>query len=132
MRKLGWNLLIKNQQERNPANQMCFQQTFSVFQAQRIQYSHSTETLYVAHCLAMYWKELRSKLEAKERKILRKTLGAVKENCERRRRHKHELYTRVEKMIDTVRRRRTDFYGHATHTYAHREINKLDLYLLSE
>ena len=49
------------------------------------------EALYASECLAMNKKGLAEQLEAKERKILRKILGPVKERGEYRRRHNDEL-----------------------------------------
>lgn len=70
------------------------------------------EALYAAECLVMNKKGTLEKLETKERKILRKILGPIKENGEYRRRHNRELYTHIEKLTDVMRKRRITFYGH--------------------
>lgn len=44
--------------------------------------------------------------------MLTKVLGPVKENGECRRGHNQELYTHMEKITDTMRKRRIRFYGH--------------------
>lgn len=86
------------------------------------------EALYTVECLAMNKKGLTEKLEAKERKIL----GPVKENGEYRRRHNHELYTHVEKITDTIRKRRITFYGHMTRMNSERLTNQMIAYFLSK
>lgn len=86
------------------------------------------EALYAAECLTMNKKGLLEKLEAKERKILRKILGPTKENGEYRRRHNQELYTHIEKITVTMRKRRIMFYGHLARMNKHRLTNKIFTY----
>ena len=90
------------------------------------------KALYAAECLAMNRKGLTGKLEAKERKILRKILGPVKEDGEYRRRHNHELYSHVEKITDTIRKRRIAFYGHLTRMSPERLTNRIFAYFLNK
>uniref|UniRef100_A0A8D9BEI3 Uncharacterized protein n=1 Tax=Cacopsylla melanoneura TaxID=428564 RepID=A0A8D9BEI3_9HEMI len=52
------------------------------------------------------------KLEVKDRKMLRKILGPIKENNEFRRRHNNELYYQSEDIITSMRKRRLMFSGH--------------------
>ena len=47
-----------------------------------------------------------------ERRILRKILGPIKEGDQYRSRHNTELYKHIEKITDTIRKRRISFYGH--------------------
>ncbi|KAJ8865723.1 hypothetical protein PR048_033244 [Dryococelus australis] len=70
----------------------------------------------------------RKKLEAKQRKIFRKILGPIKENGEYKRRHNHELYTHVEKITDTIRKRRITFYGHVMRMSLARLTNRIITY----
>ena len=90
------------------------------------------EALYAAECLAMHRKGLTENLEVKERKILRKILGPVKENGEYRRRHNHELYTHVEKITDAMRKRRIAFYCHITRMNPARLTNRIFTYFLKK
>lgn len=83
-------------------------------------------------CLVMNRKGLTEELEAKERKILRKIMGPVKENGEYRRRHNHELYTHVEKITDTIQKRRITFCGHMTQMNPERLTNQIFAYFLSK
>lgn len=48
------------------------------------------------------WVRSDEKLEAKERKILRKIVGQVKENGKYRRRYTNELYLPVERITDIL------------------------------
>ena len=47
-----------------------------------------------------------------ERRILRKILGPIKAGDEYKRSHNNELYKHIEKITDTIRKRRIAFYGH--------------------
>lgn len=87
------------------------------------------EVLYASECLIMNKKGLIERLEAKERKILRKILGPVKENGEYRRRHNNELYTHIEKITTTIRKRRITFYGHVTRMHPTRLTNRIITFL---
>lgn len=87
------------------------------------------EALYAAECLAMNKKGIMEKLEVKERKILRKILGPIKDSGEFRRRHNQELYTRVEKITDVIRKRRISFYGHVTRMKPTRLTNRIFTFL---
>ena len=44
--------------------------------------------------------------------MVRKILESIKDGEQYRRRHNNELYTRVEKITDIIRKRRITFYGH--------------------
>ena len=44
-----------------------------------------------------------------ERRILRKILGPIKEGDQYRRRHNNELYKHIEKITDTIRKRKIAF-----------------------
>lgn len=68
--------------------------------------------LYAAECLQMSKKGSLRKLEQKDRKILRKILGPVKENGSYRRRHNNELFEHMEDIVTAMRKRRLMFYGH--------------------
>lgn len=70
------------------------------------------EALYASECLTLNKKMMTEELEKVERRILRKILGPVKEGNEYRRRHNNELYRHIEKITDTIRKRRISFYGH--------------------
>lgn len=61
------------------------------------------EALFSAECPTMNRNRLIEKLGAKERRILRKIFGSIKENGEYRRRYNHELCTHVENIMDPVR-----------------------------
>ncbi|KAJ8890637.1 hypothetical protein PR048_010146 [Dryococelus australis] len=74
------------------------------------------EALYAAEFLAMNKKGLMEQLEARERKILRKILGPVKEM----------------KITDTMRERRIAFYGHLTRTSSERLSNQIFTYFLNK
>lgn len=52
------------------------------------------------------------KLEAEERKVLRKDLRQIIENVEYRRLHNNELKMRLERITDTIRERKIAFCGH--------------------
>lgn len=90
------------------------------------------EALYAVECLAMNKKGLSEKLEAKERKILRRILGPIKENGEYRKRHNHELYLHMEKITDTIRKRRIMFYGHLARMEKDRLTNRIFTYFLNK
>ena len=47
-----------------------------------------------------------------ERRIFRKILGPIKEGDQYRRRHKNDLYKHIEKITDSIRKRRVTVYGH--------------------
>lgn len=68
--------------------------------------------LYASETLNMTKKGPLRKLEIKDRKMLRKILGPVRENNEFRRRHNNELFDQCEDIITTMRKRRLMFFGH--------------------
>ncbi|KAI5743680.1 hypothetical protein M8J77_021036 [Diaphorina citri] len=68
--------------------------------------------LYAAKTLLLTKKCSIRKLELKDRKILRKILGPIKENDTYRRRHNNELYDNIEDLVTVIRKRRMLFYGH--------------------
>ncbi len=70
------------------------------------------EALYAAETLAMTNQDPIEKLEIKERKILRKILGPKFHNNKLIHVKNETLYQRTEKLSDTMRKRRIDFYGH--------------------
>lgn len=61
-----------------------------------------SEGMYAVESLAMHKKGMNEKFEAKERKLLRKTLRLIKENGECRRRHSNDVYLRVKKITNTI------------------------------
>ncbi|KAJ8887737.1 hypothetical protein PR048_013955 [Dryococelus australis] len=90
--------------------------------------NHLTKDVYDKRSVSFnakprHYCSLMEQLESKERKILRKILGPVKENSEYRSRHNHELYLHVEKITDTIRKRRIAFYGHLTQMSSERLSN---------
>ncbi|KAL1447407.1 hypothetical protein WDU94_005673, partial [Cyamophila willieti] len=68
--------------------------------------------LYASETLLMTKKCSLRKLELKDRKILRKILGPIKENDSYRRRHNNELFDNIEDLVTVMRKRRMQFYGH--------------------
>ncbi|KAJ8873145.1 hypothetical protein PR048_026762 [Dryococelus australis] len=90
------------------------------------------EFLYASECLKMNKKGLIEKLEAKERNVLRKILGPIKENGEYKRRHNHEIYTHVEKITNNIRRGRITFYGHVTRMNPARLTKRITTYFLEK
>lgn len=86
------------------------------------------EALYASECLIFNRKGLTGKLEIKERKILRKILGPVKEGNDYKRRPNQELYEYCEKITDVARKRRLTFYGHVFRMHPTRLTNQLLIY----
>lgn len=70
------------------------------------------EALYAAETLAMTKKGQMEKLEVKERKILRKIMGPKFINNKQIFYKNESLYVKSERLSDTMRKRRIDFYGH--------------------
>ena len=71
------------------------------------------ETLYAAETLKLTRMGDLEKLEKVERRILRKILGPLqKSNTEYKLRPNRELYLKVEKLVDVMKRKRMQFYGH--------------------
>lgn len=71
------------------------------------------ENLYVAETLKLTRTGHLEKLEKVERRILRKILGAKQNNnAEYRLRPNRELYLKIEKLTDVMRKRRLQFFGH--------------------
>ena len=64
-----------------------------------------------------------------ERKVLRKILGPIREGEQYRIRHNNELYTHIEKITDTIRKRRISFYGHIQRMNPNKRIKILFNYL---
>ena len=54
-------------------------------------------------------------LSIAERRMLRKILGPTEKGDQYGRRHNNELYKHIEKITDTIRKRRVAFYGHLTY-----------------
>ena len=69
------------------------------------------EALHGVECLNLNMKMMMEELAIAERRILRKILGPIKEGDQYRRRHNNEL-KHIEKITDTIRKRRIAFYGH--------------------
>jgi len=87
------------------------------------------EALYAAECLALRKRHLTSKLEVRERKVLRKILGPVFSNGIRKLRPNSELYTHTEKITDTFRKRRIAFLGHVSRMPQTRLTNRIFCFL---
>ena len=64
-----------------------------------------------------------------ERRILRKILGPIKEGNQYRRRHNNELYKRIEKITDTIRKRRIAFYGYLQRMDSNRLTERIFKYI---
>lgn len=88
------------------------------------------EGLYSSECLIMNKKGEIEELEKKERKILRKILGPEKgKDGTWRKRRNEDLYRHVEKISDTIRKRRMKFYGHLTRMSENRLTKKIFNYI---
>ena len=84
------------------------------------------EALYAAECLNLTNMGMIKKLELVERKILRKILGPQKtEDGSYRRKGNSELYLKVEKISDTIRKRRAMFFGHISRMEPERLTNQI-------
>lgn len=70
------------------------------------------EALYAAETLRLCNKGLIENLEKKERKIIRKILGTKFQNNQVKLISNDKLYTKIEKISDTMRKRRIAFYSH--------------------
>lgn len=70
------------------------------------------EGLYASECLALNTARQIDEVVKKERKIIRKILGPEYEDGKWKRKSNREIYARIEKITDTMRRRRMTFYGH--------------------
>lgn len=70
------------------------------------------EALYAAETLNMNFKGQMEKLELKERKILRKIIGPKFQDNKIVYIKNETLYKKIEKLSDTMRKRRINFYGH--------------------
>ncbi|KAI5692447.1 hypothetical protein M8J77_000906 [Diaphorina citri] len=70
------------------------------------------ESLYASECLSMHTKNQLEELEKKERKIVRRILGARFDNGIWKLRSNQEVYQKVEKISTTMRKRRATFYAH--------------------
>ena len=88
------------------------------------------EGLYSSECLILNRKKEVKELEKRERKILRKILGARKRNDGTwRRRTNEDLYKETEKLTDTMRKRRLKYYGHLTRMDESRVTKKIFNYI---
>ena len=67
------------------------------------------QALYGAECPTLNKKLMMEELAIAERRILRKILGPIKEGDQYRRRHNNEHYKHIEKITDTIRKRRIGF-----------------------
>ncbi|KAI5714466.1 hypothetical protein M8J77_000221 [Diaphorina citri] len=70
------------------------------------------ECLYASECLTMNTKKDMENITKKERKIIRRVLGPRYENGIWKLRSNKEVYEKVEKIGDTMRKRRVSFYAH--------------------
>lgn len=70
------------------------------------------ECLYASECLSMNTAKQLGEIEKKERKIVRKILGPKYENGKWKLRSNKEIYERIERILDTMRKRRVAFYGY--------------------
>ena len=62
-------------------------------------------------------------------RILRKILGPIKEGHQYRRRQNNELYKHIEKITDTIRKRRIAFYGHLQRMNSNRLTGRIFRYI---
>ena len=83
------------------------------------------EALYASECLTLNRKGLMEKLEIRERKIMRKILGPVKEGDCYKRRPNQELYKYCERITNVARKRRLAFYGHVYRMHPTRLTNRI-------
>lgn len=88
------------------------------------------EALYAAECLALRSKKLTTKLEIRERRILRKILGPIFSNNIRKLRPNSELYSHTEKITHSFRKRRLAFYGHLSRMPHSRLTNRIFSFFL--
>lgn len=72
------------------------------------------EALYAAECLSYRNKGNNTKLEKKERKIMRKILGPNFSEGINKPRANSEIYSYTENLSSVIRKRRLMFYGHVT------------------
>ncbi|KAL1451182.1 hypothetical protein WDU94_003467 [Cyamophila willieti] len=70
------------------------------------------ESLYASECLTLNTAKQLEEIEKKERKIIRRILGPRQENGMWKLRSNKEVYENTEKIGDTMRKRRVQFYGH--------------------
>jgi hypothetical protein len=70
------------------------------------------ECLYASECLTMNTNKEMEEIAKKERKIVRRILGSRQENGIFKLRSNKEVYEKVEKVRDTMRKRRVTFYAH--------------------
>jgi len=70
------------------------------------------EGLYASECLILSTARQLDVVERKERKIIRKILGPKYEDEKWKLRSNKEVYSKIEKITDTMRKRRVTFYGH--------------------
>uniref|UniRef100_A0A8D8RIQ9 Craniofacial development protein 2 n=2 Tax=Cacopsylla melanoneura TaxID=428564 RepID=A0A8D8RIQ9_9HEMI len=70
------------------------------------------ESLYASECLTLNTAKQLEEIEKKERKIVRRILGPKQENGIWKLKSNKEVYEKTEKIGDTMRKRRVQFYGH--------------------
>lgn len=119
---ISWNALEKKAMEsRRNKVELAFQLTKNTYNKKSLSWNakirhYNTvikpEALYAGETLSMTNQGPIEKLEIKERKILRKILGPKFHNNKLIHVRNETLYQRTEKLSDTMRKRRIDFYGH--------------------
>ena len=80
-------------------------------------------------CLTLNKKMMMEELANTERRILRKILGPIKKGDQYRRRHNNELYKHIEKITDSIRKRRIAFYGHLQRMDSNRLTGRIFKYI---
>ena len=119
---IDWNALeTKTMELRKNKFELAFQLTKETYNKKSLSWGSKIkhyktvvkpEALYAAETLTMNRTGQIEKLERKERKILRKIMGTKFQNGEIIYIKNDTLYKRTEKLSDTMKKRRINFYGH--------------------
>lgn len=119
---IEWNNLEgKAMEARRTKMELAFQKTKNTYNKKTLSWNSKIrhyntvikpEALYAAETLVMGRKGQMEKLEIKERKILRKIMGPKFQNNKQVFYSNEALYLKSERLSDTMRKRRIDFYGH--------------------
>ncbi|KAI5734809.1 hypothetical protein M8J77_010675 [Diaphorina citri] len=83
------------------------------------------ECMYASECLALNTAKQLEEIEKKERKIIRRILGPKHENGIWKLRSNKEIYDKIEKIGDSMRKRRVQYYGHLERMEGSRLTKKL-------
>ncbi|KAI5752798.1 hypothetical protein M8J77_020483 [Diaphorina citri] len=81
--------------------------------------------MYASECLALNAAKQLEEIEKKERKIMRRILGPKHENEIWKLRSNKEIYDKIEKIGDSMRKRRVQYYGHLERMEGSRLTKKL-------